>query len=45
MPERVQQRTDDGEERRVAFLEIVAATAILAIVVVVLFMVFTYRPV
>jgi hypothetical protein len=35
----------DIEEKRVIFLEFVAASAIFSIVAVVLYMVFTYKPV
>ncbi len=34
----------DPEERKVIFLEFVAASAIFSIVALVLYMVFTYRP-
>jgi hypothetical protein len=35
----------ENEDRRVIVLEFVAATAVLGVIGVVLFMVFTYRPV
>lgn len=35
----------DLEEKRVVFLEFLAASAVLSIVVLVLYMVFTYKPV
>jgi len=44
MPERARRTGEVEEERRVALLEVVAASAILSIIVLVLFMVFTYRP-
>ena len=44
MPDKARRQIPEGEERKVVFLEIVAATAIFWIVVVVLYMVFTYRP-
>ncbi len=34
----------DSEERRVVYLEVVAATAIFSIVAIVLYMVFAYKP-
>jgi len=37
-------RSPDVEERRVIFLEFVAASAIFSIVAVVLYMGFTYKP-
>jgi len=36
--------TPDPEERRIIWLEFVAASAIFSIVAVVLYMVFSYRP-
>jgi hypothetical protein len=44
MPNRVRHLDDSQNERRVVLLEVVAATAILSIVILVLFMVFTYKP-
>jgi hypothetical protein len=37
-------RKPDVEERKVIFLEFIAATAIFSIVALVLYMVFTYKP-
>ena len=34
----------DAEERKIIFLEFIAASAILSIVALVLYMVFTYKP-
>jgi len=44
MPERARRTGEVEGERRVVLLEVVAASAILSIIVLVLFMVFTYRP-
>lgn len=46
MPESFDRRErDDPDEKRVILLEFIAASAIFFIVALVLFMVFTYRPV
>jgi hypothetical protein len=38
-------RHDEGDDRKVIYLEFVAASSILFIVALVLYMVFTYQPV
>jgi hypothetical protein len=37
-------RQDEGDDRKVIYLEFIAASSIFFIVAVVLYMVFTYRP-
>jgi hypothetical protein len=44
MMDLTKRRNPDIEERRVIFLEFVAASAIFSIVALVLYMVFTYQP-
>ncbi len=44
MPSRDRRAEDIDEERKVILLEVVAASAIFSIIVLVLVMVFTYRP-
>jgi len=44
MPHETRQIDAEKDDRRVAFLEVAAAAAIFSIVVVVLYMVFTYKP-
>lgn len=44
MPDFSKRHSPEPEERKVVFLEFVAASAILSIVALVLYMIFTYRP-
>jgi len=44
MLESARPQRNDPEERKVIFLEFVAASAIFSIVALVLYMVFTYKP-
>ena len=44
MPNFVKQGKPDLEEKRVVVLEFVAASAILSIIALVLYMVFSYKP-
>jgi len=44
MPGPTNRRQLDSDERKVIYLEFVAASSILFIMAVVLYMVFTYRP-
>lgn len=44
MPERSKRAEADGEQRRATLLEAVAAVLILTMVILVLFMIFVYRP-
>jgi hypothetical protein len=45
MRERSERSGEDGDQRRVVVLEAVAAAAIFTMVVLVLYMIFVYRPV
>ena len=44
MPERSERAGADGEQRRVTLLEAVAAAVIFTMVLLVLFMIFVYKP-
>ena len=44
MPGRSERSGSDGAQRRVLLLEVVAAVAILTMVLLVLFMIFVYKP-
>jgi len=44
MPHGTKRIDADKDDRRLAFLEVIAAVAIFSIVVVVLYMVFSYKP-
>jgi hypothetical protein len=44
MPERSERAAADGEQRRVTLLEAVAAAVIFTMVLLVLFMIFVYKP-
>jgi hypothetical protein len=44
MPERSKRTESDGEQRRVTLLEAVAAAVIFTMVVLVLYMIFVYKP-
>jgi hypothetical protein len=44
MVQGTQRRSDQGDDRKVIYLELVAASSIFFIVALVLYMVFTYKP-
>ncbi len=44
MTEHDRERLPESDEKKVIYLELIAATSILFIVAMVLYMVFTYRP-
>jgi len=44
MEKGTQQRNGNGDEKKVIYLELVAASSIFFIVALVLYMVFTYKP-
>ena len=44
MPERSERAGADGEQRRLTLLEAVAAAVIFTMVLLVLFMIFVYKP-